>query len=670
MLAIIVCIALLTIILLHKRKLKHMQKTLHDAKREVREIAQLPLNNPYPLIHATQNGRILFANPAAFEKFPDLKNADENHPVLDPLRRHSQTGQPLTHELEYKDLIWHQTIVPTIVDGQTTYIIYCYDITARKHYEDHLQHSNQTAQRLRVEAEKANQARGDFLANMSHELRTPMNGIIGLSDILIDTDMHPDHKQLIEAIHASSLNLLTLLNDILDFSKIEAGELTIESIPFNLPALLKNIQKLQHPVAAKKSLTLNFAHDPDIPEHLVGDPSRLQQILNNLIGNALKFTSKGTVTVNAKLHNTTDKKAIIAFEVSDTGIGMTHEEQAKIFQKFQQADTSTARKYGGTGLGLAITKNLSHIMGGNITVKSEYGKGSIFTVMLPFEIAKRNTCQIITQPEAQQSLNIKSAARILIVDDHPINLLFLRACLQSFGLNTLDKAPNGQTALNLAKENAYDIILMDCQMPDMDGYETTQHIRALDKGKFGPIIIAVTADAMKDAQEKCKKAGMNDYLSKPVDKNKLKTMLQKYLLDDITPDQTQLPSPPKTKTTNKPVFNFDWQHLHDFSNGDDNLKAQAVTVFLEQAQTDLKALKNLTSETNHDDWEKSTHRLYGSASNLGAIEFAALCEEANALSAPDNLRKKLYYEKLTRSYAAMEKTLSPLYDRNRRAVGK
>lgn len=525
------------------RRLQDMETYLRRAKEEVGEIAQLPLNNPFPVIQLSLNGHILLVNPSAEETFPKIREEGLSHPTLHGIAETIQSqpaDQPLYREVLFGNQIFHQTIIPTYVQGATAVIIYYYDITERKQHEQELKRARQKAEEAKVVAEHANQARGDFLANMSHELRTPMNGIIGLSGILVESEMESQQKEFIKAVNSSARNLLILLNDILDFSKIEAGELAMEQIPFDIRQIITQVESLQKPVAEAKGLKMLSEVADNVPAYITGDPSRLQQILNNLINNAVKFTSEGSITLSVSGEKKDENTFTTCISVTDTGIGIAKDKQEKVFAKFQQADASTARKYGGTGLGLAITKDLATLMGGNISIQSEEGKGTTFTVTLPAPIPDPREIEK-HENASQKNYQFNKEAKLLIVDDNPVNLMVLAVFLKNMGMRHVIEVSTGKQALEKVKQDEYDLILMDCHMPEMNGFEATAAIREMGKTETDPIIIAVTADAMKGAAEKCKSAGMNDYISKPIDNEQLAMLIERWLPLNTVPHEENLP---------------------------------------------------------------------------------------------------------------------------------
>ncbi|MBV1878142.1 MAG: response regulator [Pseudomonadales bacterium] len=399
------------------------------------------------------------------------------------------------------------------------YLVICRNITALKNNEDELLVA-------RDKAEHATQAKSDFLAMVSHEVRTPMNGLLGLSAMLADTELDSDQKTTLRLIQQSGENLLTIINDILDFSKVEAGKMTIADAPMSLQDLLRDVVELFSLRAKEKELVIELNFEDEMPPRVYGDAGRIKQILVNLIGNAYKFTESGQVTVNvARRHSFVPNLALFRISVIDTGIGMSEAVLERIFEAFTQADAATNRRFGGTGLGLPISKQLVELMGGKIGASSVVAQGSVVWFELPLALARDWAKQ---EEKSQVIVDNFDGISILLVDDNPVNRKVASHMLKKFGCE-VEMAVDGNDAIGKSRLGKYDIILMDCSMPDIDGFEATRRIRVEDSNpnKNSPII-ALTARAMQGDREVCLAAGMNDYVTKPIRTVQLTTVLNQW----------------------------------------------------------------------------------------------------------------------------------------------
>ncbi len=479
-----------------------------------------------------------------------------------------------------------------------------------------IRRQNQLIDRLNTSEKKLKEAvtiKENFMANMSHEIRTPMNAVLGFTKLLKRKSLDAESKEYVDTIERSGENLLTIINDILDLSKIEAGMMRIENAPFNIRGLLFSVETLFREKMAEKKLSLQVQIGQEIPDMLSGDAVRLSQILVNLVGNALKFTDRGHIQLIVKGDKTSGQTILCHFTVADTGIGISRDELVHVFERFHQAEETVTRQFGGTGLGLSIVKELVQLQNGKISVESEPGKGTSFHFSIPYQIVSAesaNTYQL-TDPHAERSP--ETSLHILVAEDNEINQALVRHLFKDWNLS-YDIASTGVEAIQLLQKNQYDLILMDIQMPKMDGYTATRIIR--QELKMDIPIIAMTAHAMAGEKEKCMGYGMNEYISKPIREEQLLSILHRF--SDKSPTVQPRPS-----STSNPVYRYDWinlDYMKEVSQGNTGYEREVTEQFIETIPEDLRLLNTCWEKKDIAQLRQVAHNMKTSVSVMGLTE--------------------------------------------------
>ena len=711
-----------------KRKAEHIAEEKTRALRKNEEQLTSVLNNAGEGIFGIDiNGYTTFCNKAAEEllgySLEDLGQKKQH----DIIHHHHEDGN--VYKLEESKI--HKTLQDGIVrheeqevfwtkDGRAIPVEYTSapikneegDITgavvvfrdisevlaAKKELEKHrdnlavlVEEQTMDLERAKEKAEKASRAKDDFLANMSHELRTPLNSILGLTKIMLEEDDLPeDVHESLGIVDKASDNLLQIVNNILDLSKIEAEAIELEYRPFSICSVLHSVVDQIRPLASQKGLDFsnNIANLEDID--VAGDQYRLTRILMNLLSNAIKFTPSGSITVYAETNRLDYNTLEFICRVEDTGVGIPKDKLKRIFEKFTQAEESTERTFGGSGLGLSITKHLVEMMKGSVNVESEENEGSIFSICIPFDVVHTKKTEESSSSNANEHIidlvnqrkPIKES-RILIAEDHEFNQIFIGKLVKRIGCDDFKIADSGRTALEFFEQEHFDLILMDCHMPIMNGYETSIKIRELEKDRrhsktegdssssrntvSRTPIIAITADIMAGTREKCISSGMDDYISKPIDEAHLRNLVQNWFIlehdfqEDAASNQNenkddQVSESKKAKeddeTSNKSnkdssskdhkkqsaaeihIKNtlVDLSILKDYANNDWETEKRLVKTFHKNSIEDIEKLRGRYNVESHTQWYQAAHHLKGSTAYLGAHRLHKLCEEAQNMS--------------------------------------
>lgn len=605
-----------------------------------------------PLVTINADGKITDVNEASIEVtgierenligtdfsnyFTDSQKAQEGYRQV--FEKGFVADYPLTikhNDGKLTDVLYNASVYKDDMGNVIGVFAAARDITQQKRYEKELteakiyaelatefaEEAKRKAESATLTAVEAVKSKQQFLSNMSHEIRTPMNAIIGFTKVVLKTELTLKQKEYVNAIKTSGDALIVLINDILDLAKVDSGKMTFEQTPFKMSTSISSMLHLFETKIQEKNLELIREYDNNIPEVLVGDPIRLHQIILNLVSNAVKFTAKGTISVSVRLLNADEEKVSIEFAVTDTGIGIPENRMEHIFENFQQASSGTSRLYGGTGLGLAIVKQLVEPQGGKISVKSKIGKGSTFSFALDFKKTKSEADFDAELLEMDTEIkNIK----VLVVEDIPLNQLLMKTLLDDFGFER-DIASNGLLAIKLLENKTYDVILMDLQMPEMNGFEATEHIR--NKMNLKTPIIALTADVTTVDLEKCKAVGMNDYIAKPVDENVLYSKMISLVKKNNSMKERENNTQKSSKTNNKTrCINLDF--LNERTKSNPKLMMEMISLYLIQTPPLVSAMKESLEKKDWNLLQSAVHKMIPSFSIMGmSIEFENMAKK-------------------------------------------
>ncbi len=609
-------------------RVKELQEKKYKTEQQLRKVegrlGTIISNTPIILFVIDSNGIIQLGIGKYWDSFSPksysligvgFREAFREYPILIGSFQNALNGNLQEVKVEINEIVFEVTFTPRVnSDGTLQEILgLALDVT------DHVK-GKQSLEKAKQIAENASQMKQEFIANMSHEIRTPMNAIIGFANLLSETQLDQLQGEFVDSIKISGENLLALVNDILDFSKIEAGKLEIENEDFDLKKVVKSVFDILEVKAIERKNSLTYTINENVPEWLVGDSARLYQILMNLIGNAVKFTKSGFVQLEVGINREKLTSVDLFFKVSDSGVGIPASKINDIFDSFVQVEGGINRKSGGTGLGLAIVKRLVGLMGGGVNVQSVEGEGTVFEVVLPFEISLNRGPE--SKSIAHQEFKSLEGKRMLLAEDNEMNQKLVIMYLRKFNVQ-IDLAENGAQAIKAAMVNDYDLILMDVQMPEVDGLEATREIRKLSSKKGQVPIVAMTAHAFKEEVENCFAAGMNAHISKPIDKQAFLVLISSLVHSESIEDIQYN----KTVSVNLGSSLVDLTYLRDMCDGNVGFINEMIRIFKTDSPELISKMKDAYQSKNYDVLSKTAHKFRSSVVMMGMKGVAKLTEK-------------------------------------------
>jgi signal transduction histidine kinase/DNA-binding response OmpR family regulator len=620
-------------------ELEQVRKSVESSLKSAEEkLSTIISHTPVILFSVHPNGELTFAKGRNLGSI--MPGGDElvGESVFEIFEGHDEfigqikialAGNEVTQSIKFGNTVYQISCTPRMnSSGSLEEIVgIAYDVTKRAEAEESLL-------KAKLLAEQTSKAKQDFIANMSHEIRTPMNAIVGFTNLLEETVLDEVQRDYVKTIQLSGESLLNLINDILDFSKIEAGKLFIEKEEFVLRDTISSVERVLKGKADEKKLNLIIKVDPEVPVSLLGDPNRLYQVLMNLMSNAIKFTDKGKVSVEVKKMAEKSNKVKLKFIVADTGIGIPKNDYESIFESFSQISSGTTRKYGGTGLGLAIVKRLVELQKGSIKVNSELRQGSTFEFDLEYVIGKGKLDKLEKAFVEALDLSVLKGKKVILAEDNRMNQKLIENILASLEMD-LKIASNGKEVLELLQKEAADILLLDIQMPIMDGFEVVDHIRKKIQGPITNIpIIAMTAHAFKEEKEACLKAGMNNHIAKPIQKEELLRVMYNLLIGHV-------------EKTVQPMI--DISYLKSLSEGNDEFVTEMLNIFAEDTPVLMQQMKVAVDK---EDWKKVSQLAHKYRSPLALLGIKSIEEIMNSIEY--NAKEKTNLSELPKMFSEAE----------------